>query len=261
MIRRPIPAASSPGRPRRIRQRPRWAAPAVVALLGLAAGWVRGGPPFLTDDPVPVETGHWEFYAASQWAWSGRAAAGTSPHFELNYGAAPGLQLHVIVPVATAWEEGAPARTGLGDVELGVKFRFLSEGRRRPEVGIFPLVTLPSGSEERGLGAGHAAGFLPVWLQKSFGPWTTYGGGGFRVGPGEGALVLGWLLQRKISEHVTLGGEVYRTHPLGDGPDQTQFNAGCIIDISERHHLLLSVGPSLGVDSRLQAYAAYQLTL
>ena len=122
-------------------------------------------------------------------------------------------------------------------------------------------MTLPSGSGERGLGAGHAAGFLPVWLQKSFGPWTTYGGGGFRVGPGEGALVLGGLLQRKISRHLTLGAEVYRTHPWTGEPDQTQLNAGGIIDFSERHHLLLSAGPSIGGDSRLQAYAAYQLTL
>jgi hypothetical protein len=256
-----LPVSSPPGQFRRIRRRSRWAVPAFTVLLGLAAGWARAGPPFLTDDPEPVGPGHWEFYAASQWAWSSRAAAGTSPHFELNYGAAPGLQLHVIVPVATAWEEGSPARTGPGDIELGAKLRFVEEGRRRPEVGIFPLVTLPSGSAERGLGAGHAAGFLPVWLQKSFGPWTTYGGGGFRVGPGEGALVLGGLLQRKVSKRVTLGAEVYRTHPLGDGPDQTQLNAGGIIDFTERHHLLLSVGPSTGGDSRLQAYVAYQLTL
>jgi hypothetical protein len=40
---------------------------------------------------------------------------------------------------------------------------------------------LPTGNENRGLGAGHVRAFLPVWVQKSFGEWTTYGGGGYWI--------------------------------------------------------------------------------
>jgi hypothetical protein len=42
---------------------------------------------------------------------------------------------------------------------------------------------------------------------------------------------------------------------------QTKLNVGVIVDLSERHHLLLSAGPSFGTDDRVQAYVAYQLTL
>jgi hypothetical protein len=42
---------------------------------------------------------------------------------------------------------------------------------------MFPLLELPTGNEHRGLGAGHVSAFLPIWVQKSFGEWTTYGGG------------------------------------------------------------------------------------
>ncbi len=35
-----------------------------LALAGAAAP-VSAGPPYLTDDPVPTETGHWEIYAFS----------------------------------------------------------------------------------------------------------------------------------------------------------------------------------------------------
>ncbi len=42
--------------------------PAFVALLLLLVGFpasrVSAGPPFLTDDPEPVEYKHWEFYIA-----------------------------------------------------------------------------------------------------------------------------------------------------------------------------------------------------
>ena len=49
--------------------------------------------------------------------------------------------------------------------------------RWRPMIGVFPLVEAPTGDARRGLGAGHTREFLPLWLQKSFGGWTTYGGG------------------------------------------------------------------------------------
>lgn len=94
------------------------------------------GPPFLTDDPEPVEFKHWEFYAATQWSAAHHAASGTSPHFEVNYGALPGLQLHAIIPATLAWTRGEPAKYGVGDVELGTKkLRFVDEGEWRPQVG------------------------------------------------------------------------------------------------------------------------------
>ena len=104
------------------------------------------GPPFLTDDPEPVDLGHWEVYGASQWSFARHDASGTSPHVEVNYGAVPELQLHAIVPAVLALASGAPAEYGIGDVELGAKYRFVDEGERRPQVGTFPLLLLPTGS-------------------------------------------------------------------------------------------------------------------
>ena len=52
-----------------------------AALLMLAAGrraWA--GPPFITDDPEPVELHHWEVYLTSMY-WNGKSGAfGTAPH-------------------------------------------------------------------------------------------------------------------------------------------------------------------------------------
>jgi hypothetical protein len=238
--------------------------PFVLVLLTsvfLVAGAAWGGPPFLTDDPEPVETGHWEFYGAFQWEGESHAASGTCPHIEVNYGALPGLQLHAIVPAVLSWTRGGAARFGLGDLELGAKFRFLDEGEWRPQIGVFPLIFLPTGSKERGLGAGAVEAFLPVWIQKSFGPWTTYGGGGIRLAVGGDAAVAGWLVQRQLSRRLTLGVETFLTAPFDSDAVQTQLNTGLIVDLTARHHLLLSAGPSFGSDVRAQAYLAYQLTL
>jgi outer membrane putative beta-barrel porin/alpha-amylase len=234
---------------------------AVCASALLPAGRAWAGPPFLTDDPEPVELGHWEIYGATQWSWARHAASGTLPHVEANYGALPGLQLHAVVPAVLSWNQGEPLQYGLGDVELGAKLRFVEEGDASPQIGIFPLATLPTGSSSRGLGAGRVQALLPVWLQKSFGPWTTYGGGGVRLAADGNAAVVGWLLQRALSGRVTLGVEAYLTIPFKGYPVQTQVNAGLIVDFSERHHLLLSAGPSFGTDVRAQTYLAYLLTL
>lgn len=242
-------------------RRPGLLALVLFASVALSPENAWAGPPFLTDDPEPVELRHWEFYAASQWSMERHAASGTCPHFEVNYGALPGLQLHAILPAVLSRPSGAAGEFGIGDIELGAKLRFVEEGKRRPQIGIFPLVTLPTGSEKRGLGAGAAQALLPVWVQKSLGPWTTYGGGGLRVASEGNAAVAGWLVQRSVSKMVAAGTEAYATFPFDGAGVQTQLNVGLVADFSERQHLLLSVGPSFGSDTRAQAYVGYLLTL
>src|SRR5512135_125106 len=148
--------------------RSRRAAGCVVVLVALAVGRsAPAGPPYTTDDPEPVPLHGWELYLSATRVVGASDRTGDAPHVEVNYGAAPGLQLHAIVPLGWARPAGRPTTFGLGDVELGAKLRFVEESERRPQVGTFPLVELPTGDAGRGLGAGHVRAFLPVWLQKS----------------------------------------------------------------------------------------------
>jgi hypothetical protein len=233
----------------------------LAACVAISAAPAWAGPPYLTDDPEPVELGHWEFYLASQWTATRHAAEGTAPHFEVNYGALPELQLHVIVPAALTLASGQPAHYGPGDVELGAKYRFVDESEWRPQIGTFPLVLVPTGSEARGLGAGKTQVFVPLWVQKSFGRWTTYGGGGLHFASGERDGVAGWLVQRQVLEGMTLGAEAFLTVPLQGGLAEIRLNLGTVIDFTAHHHLLLSGGPAFGSETGGQGYAAYQLTI
>jgi hypothetical protein len=223
------------------------------------------GPPYITDDPEPVDYQHWEFYLATQHEVTRDGAAGTLPHIEINYGAVPNLQLHLIAPLAYARPSDGGTNYGPGDIELGAKFRFVQESDRIPMVGTFPLLELPAGSESKGLGSGHLHGLLPLWLQKSVGPWTGYGGGGYWFNPGPGNLsywYIGWLLQRHLSELATLGAEIfYTTADRTDGSGNLRFNVGLILDFTQNHHLLASAGRSIAGETRLLGYLAYQLTL
>lgn len=188
---------------------------------------------------------------------------GTLPHIEINNGVAENMQLHIILPYAFEHAVGGPVHRGYGDTELGLKYRFIEEGPKRPMVGIFPLVDLPTGSAGRGLGSGHVQGFLPVWLQKSRGPWTTYGGGGYWVNPGEANRnywLFGWEIQRDLNAHLTLGGELLRTTPsVADGRSQLGLNLGGQYNLDDERHVLFSAGRG-NAGTHFTSYLAFQWT-
>ncbi len=218
--------------------------------LAIMARPASAGPPYRTDDPEPVDYHHWEFYTFSSGTHISGDTPGVLPAWEFNYGIIPNGQLHIVAPVAFDSPAGGPTVFGYGDTELGFKYRLIEQDKNgaRPSVGVFPLVEIPTGNQERGLGAGHPSVFLPVWIQKDFGDWTTYGGGGYwfnendNVGDKDYGF-LGWLLQRKITDKLTFGGEIfYETAKTVDGVDSAGFNIGGQYDFDEHNHLLFSAG-------------------
>jgi len=91
--------------------------------------------------------------------------------------------------------------------------------------------------------------FLPIWLQKDFGRWTTYGGGGYWINPGAGNRdywFAGWQLQYRLMPSLALGAELYhQTDDSLGGGETTGFNFGGIYDLTEHYHLLFSGGRGL----------------
>jgi len=244
------------------------AAVAVLCALAVAAGAARAGAPFVTDDPEPVGPGQWEVFLASQPAHDPGGWSGTAPFVDANYGAVENLQLHLIVPFAFDAPKHGRNSYGYGDTELGAKFRFVQEGELRPQVGVYPLVVLPTGNEARGLGGGRVQAFLRVWLQKSWGDperqWTSYGGG-YWINPGSGNRdwwYVGALLQRRVSDWLTLGAEVFhKTAQETDANGSTWLNAGAIADLDETVHLLASAGHNVDGASGFQAYLGLRFNL
>ena len=234
----------------------------------LSVSPVCAGPPFLTDDPEPVAYGHGECYA---FATLDRAMDGTqvqAPAFELNYGLAPNLQGHVVFPFLAAISKSGPRAYGVGDTELGVKYRFLQEHAAVPMAGIFPMLEVPTGNADRGLGNGRMWAKLPLWLQKSWGRedhrWTTYGGGGFAFNTAPGRrnyTFVGWLLQKELGGILTLGGEVFaQGRDADDGRAFVIANAGGSCRLAENLSLLFSAGHTIVGERHLVGYAGLYRT-
>lgn len=192
---------------------------AIVAGLAVLAAFLAGvarpalaGPPFLTDDPEPIPYRHKEFYVFSTFDKGPDGTTVQVPAIEFNYGFAPDFMVHMVIPYMMFYPDTGETGRGMGDIEIGVKYRFLHETSSLPEVGVFPFVEVPTGNAARGTGNGQAWYRIPVWAEKSWGSWTTMGGGGYVVNhaPGERDYWFGgWQIQRSVSSSLTLGGEVF----------------------------------------------------
>ncbi len=236
----------------------------VILATTLCVTKVSAGPPYVTDDPEPVELRHWEVYIASQLFHDASGSLITAPHIEVNYGVIDNLQLHIIVPDAVSVPITGPKSVGLGNIELGAKYRFVQEGKYTPEIATFPLIELPTANQSRGLGDSKAQYYVPIWMQKGFGKWTFDFGGGYWITPGlynENYGFVGGIAQYQVIDPVNVGLEVYHQTPTySGGTSRTYINVGTVWDISPLEHFLFSAGHTMQGQSGYEAYMALQFT-
>jgi hypothetical protein len=234
---------------------------ALCSAVLLWAGPAAAGPPYVTDDPEPTDTGHWEdrvFVIGTN--LSGETAGQTG--FDINYGVAKDLQLTMIAPLD--YDTTGADEIGAGNIQLSVKYRFAhqSDANWLPDISVFPQVNLPAASGR--FGDRSVSFFLPVWAQKDFGPWSTFGGGGYNINPGPGNRdfwLVGWAVTRQVTDRLQLGGEIYhQTSAMIGQPSTTVADLGFIYQLTTHFAVMASGGPSLQIRGQSAFYAALQLT-
>jgi len=238
--------------------RARWMLLAVLVMPRLALA----GPPFVTDDPEPTDTGHFEDYLYTQGALVSGEAFEPGVGIEIDYGAFANTQLTLTLPL-----NPTPGPGGMGLVWAplggGVKYRFIQEDHDgwRPQVAIFPQIFIPVGSATRGT---PTTELLPIWIQKSFGTWTSFGGGGYTNNPGpanRNYIIYGWALQRQVTDTLALGGEVFGQTPDAVGTRaRTAVGLAALYDFSKTWHLIGSVNTGI-VDARQSDQFSFNLAV
>jgi hypothetical protein len=236
-----------------------------------AGSWAQAGPPFQTDDPVPVDYGHYEFYVFGTMDGTPAEIDSAGPAFEFNWGALPRLQLHLILPFGSINPTNNPvyAPGGIGtrafgytDTELGAKVAWIKEGKHFPQIGSFTMFELPTGSYAKGLGIGHVWYKIPLWAYKKIGSWGLDGGAGYAVVPQTdyrnypyGAF----LVEKNVNERLDLSIEVFSHAHEGFAAAQTQ--ASTLIDAGGYYHfkspglqLLFAYGHSIAGQTENYGY-------
>lgn len=95
-------------------------------------------------------------------------------------------------------------------------------------------------------------------MQKSWGAWTTYGGGGYAFNSVDGMRnhpFAGWILQRDLNDKFSLGGELFTQGADSiDSKSYTLFNLGGSYNLNKHFNILASAGHSIIGESHLIGY-------
>jgi hypothetical protein len=228
----------------------------------LAIDLAQAGPPFVTDDPEPPPSGGWEINIPFILQHASGETEMDAPLFDLNYGL-PGIQLKLEVPIEIVHEDSNGTAAGAGDVLIGVKWRFFNSEKTQLQFGIYPQLLVPTGDHALGLGEGQPGFVFPVVAQKSWDKWTVYGNIGYWWRSGSKTrnyIYTGAVLEREISERLTLGAELFGNPPkeIG-GRTDVAFNLGGTLKLSKHLNLLFSGGRDIVGDTHAMAYIGLQL--
>jgi hypothetical protein len=235
---------------------------AIIAVGWLALDLTQAGPPFVTDDPEPPPPGGWEINVPFILEHASRITEMDAPLFDLNYGL-PDIQLKLEIPVTVVAENHNRAEAGVGDLLLGIKWRFFNNERAQLQLGTYPQVLAPTGNHDRGLGEGRPAFVLPLLAQKSWDKWTVYGNVGYWW---QGAhetrnyFYAGAVLERELNERLEIGVELFGNSPKErDARSEVAFNIGGTWKLRRHLNLLFSGGRDIVGNTHAMAYIGLQV--
>ena len=226
--------------------RPCGLSPALVLLPQLLLA--QGGPPLITDDPGTPGDGVWEInlaFAAEKGAegeWLFEA-----PLLDINYGVG-GIQHKFEVPWVWLDEDGEDPKNGLGNSEIGAKWRFLDQEEHHVDVSVYPQYSFnnPTSSADRGLVRDGTALFLPVELERRFGRFSLNPELGFVVSEkDDDGWAYGLALGYEPVDGLELLGEIHGEADDGLGKHELVFNVGGRWEVIEGLSLLAAAGRGL----------------
>lgn len=217
---------------------------AAALLMIPVAAWA--GPPFITDDPAPVDPNHTETFVFATGSRFHGGMAGASG-VDFNYGIGHGSHINIALPIEYEHPSGGRTTSGLGNIEVAAKIRFLSQDMSGWDVAVYPRLILPA--TDRDFGDRHGSLFLPLWVGRSGDGWSTFGGGGCTVLHDSESLTgcqAGWVVTRDLTPSVHVGAEIVHETPSTKGDRATTaIGAGVTWDLNEHYHLLAYAGPNL----------------
>ena len=234
-----------------------WTALGVVIACSLPIPAALGGPPLVTDDPETPGRGDWEINISHNIVKTRDEFAMATPLIDINYGLLENDQWKLEFPVLFLDPENGQGRWGIGDIEVGWKYRFFDERDRGFMASVYPQVLIPTATrhallndERLILGSGRAEMFLPLEVGRHFcdEKLFVYGEIGYNVvfdGSNEHSWIYGVAAEWQKSERLKLlfevGGIAWQS---GSDPDFSFFNGGLKYELSEHWTLIGSAGRS-----------------
>lgn len=209
------------------------------------------GNPLQTNDPETPGPNGWEINLSHNLRFTRPAFGQALPLVNVNYGWLEFDQWKISIPVLEVDPHPGAAHWGVGDIQLGWKYRFLEEDDHGVQVSTYPQPLLPTGNASLGLGNDRLELFLPIEVGKHFHDEElfVYGELGHNFvydGSGQHSWFVGAAAEYQVTQSVELVTEIaYLLFPYTHGTNDLFFNAGVNLRLSKHAYLQTAFGRSL----------------
>jgi hypothetical protein len=184
----------------------------------------------------------------------GGQLSGELVRIDVNYGYDPYTQLSIELPFPYTDLAKGGLGFGAGDVLLEYKRR-LDEPEEASYFGTDLVITLPTGDERRGLGAGRVTLELPLLYQRRWDEAVVYSDFRYKWQAGDQGKsfwFFGAAVERLVNEQLKIGAEIYGTTPTAFGGEgNAGFNLGGKYKLAAGTVLMFSAGRSFRAEPEL----------
>jgi hypothetical protein len=200
----------------------------VCACLAFAAAELHAAHPLITEDTGTQGKGRWQLEVNAESTRdeaAGIRLRGLQPAATLSYGVAENADLQLTQSWLREKAAGVVVQ-GVLDTVIDLKWRFFEKNTL--SLGLKPGVTLPTGDEQKGLGAGRAGWSTLLILSYEPGPLAFHAHAGYKrnrniLGERESLAHLSAALVWKVVENVKLVADYARVgnpNPAGGGAER-----------------------------------------
>jgi hypothetical protein len=218
--------------------------------------FAQGGPPYYTNDPGTPGNLQWEINLAYMPFLYPDHSVAHAPDVDINFGLGDRIQL----TYENAWlrvDNPSPVKYGLGQDQLGVKWRFYDNKDSGFAMSLFPQLSInnPNNSVERGITPRGASLILPLEFSKKLGPIDLNWEAGYNlVHRGPDGWLAGVVVGHDFTKNLELDAEFYSTGTFHPSTDQETLEGGLRYKIHPPVILLLMAGRSVQTAGTTQPY-------
>ena len=208
----------------------------------------QGGPPYYTTDPGTPGNKNWEInFGYMPFLFNGQSISHT-PDVDINFGLGDRIQLTYEDAWLRVWNPPSPAKYGMGQDQLGVKWRFYDSGAEGTQLSIFPQLSVnnPNHAVQRGITPPGASLLLPVEFARKMGPLDVNLEGGYNlVHLGPDGWFTGLVVGHDFTRKLELDAELFTNGTFHSAFAQPVLDVGGRYKLHRPIILLLMAGRSV----------------
>jgi hypothetical protein len=221
---------------------------ALFPVLGANLSHAQGGPPYYTTDPGTPGNKNWEInFGYMPFLYSGNSITHT-PDIDINFGVGDRIQLTYENAWLRVWNQGAPAKYGMGQDNVGVKWRFYDSGEDGMQFSIFPqgFINNPNHATQRGITPPGSSFLFPVEFTKKIGPIDLNLETGYNfVHLGPDSWFIGMVVGHDVTKKLEVDAELFTTGTFHPSFVEPLLDAGARYKLHRPFILLLMAGRGL----------------